>query len=184
MAFPLRILFLLCTHMHSMQDSPWKPLFQVNPIWVNTTMSSNINNHKKINDHYFYVHGTKFHILKNAFAISFTSWCQHIKWYTMVVVLAAKFLASCPLSDSWFHHPRVLTCYSCHDSRMKANHEPLAQEWTFKKSCDILSQAQPSIWKTHHARNITWQHFLLLLQSNNFRIMWTSPCTLTFWCQN
>ena len=40
------------------------------------------------------------------------------------------------------------------------------------------------IWKTHHARNITWRHILLLLQRNKFHIMWTFPCTLTSWCRN
>ena len=108
-----------------------------------------------------------------------------IIWYTKgLMFLLQKFWHLVPLSASWFHNPPVLTCFSCHDLRMKANHEPLAQEWTFPNSCDILSQTQPSIWKTHHARNITWRHILLLLQSNKFHIMWTSPCALTSWCQN
>ena len=43
---------------------------------------------------------------------------------------------------------------------------------------------KPLVWKTHHARNITWRHMIFLLQSNTFHVMWTSRCTLKSWCTN
>ena len=117
----IRCKLLLANHFSKLRPFEWTK-----------TMFSNISNDMNINYHSFYLHGSKFHIYKNEFTISFTSWRQHIKWSTLVVVLAAKFLASCPFSIFLFHHPLVLTCYSCHDLRMKVNHEPIAQEWTFQ----------------------------------------------------
>ena len=108
MAFPLKIMFLLCNtciwcklllgnHFSKLSPSEWT-----------TTMGSNINNNKKRDDLYF-----------TSMVPNSTSRRMHSTSLSLLVVNTSNglqrlqfFLAFLSTFACWFHHPPVLTCCS------------------------------------------------------------------------
>ena len=135
MAFTGRIMFLLCNtcirckifldnHFSMLIPSEWT-----------MTMSSNISNNKKRNDHSFtstIPNSTFGRMHLPSLSLLGINTSNHIVDPFDVLQRMQCFLTFfLSTFTSWFHHPPVLTRFSCHDLRMKANHVPLAQAWTF-----------------------------------------------------
>ena len=154
MAIPLRIMSLLCNtciwcmfllgnHFSKLSPSEW-----------NTTMSSNISNNKKGNDHSFtsmVPNSTSARIHVPSLSLLSINTSNGLQWLQFFLAFFMSTFAS------WFHHPLVFTCFSCYDLRMKANHEPISQVLPSKILWQLITRNTINL-KKRSCKNITWQH--------------------------
>lgn len=134
MTFPLRNIFFFCNTCIRCKLLLENHFSKLSPYEWTIAISSNISNKNKINDHYFtstVPNSTSVRMHSPSLLLLGINTSNRIVNH-FIFYKSCKILAFLSTFASWFHHPLVLTCFSCHDLRMKANHEPLAQAWTFQ----------------------------------------------------
>ena len=136
----------------------------------------------------FYLHGSKFHIWKNAFAMSFSSWHQHIKWSTMVANVFFDILlqtTNINLKNTSCKKHNLMT-YPLAPSKQQISHHVNIAMYSYILVSKLIDQTQVDKtclfkWLTLKSSISMCNNLTILFQKQNeFHISWNTSSTSPF----